>query len=225
MKGTGRLGSAYGEEPFDPGLHIGFSLRESRVICRHFASRGNALLAQIITDGVGQHKVSIGKTLHKSRCTQAIGPVIRKIGLAADKHSGDGRLQVIIHPESAHGVVHGGKDHHRCLVGIVSSDALIHVKKVSVALLDGFLAVALDRIAEVQENAQTSGRNTTSLIADFLCSPRRNITRCQIAKTRILAFEKVITILFYDGVRIERTLADSLRDCGVHRGPDPTVIA
>ena len=73
------------------------------------------------------------------------------------------RHQVVVHPQAAHGVVDGGIDAHRHLVGIFAGDALVHVEQVAVALLDDVLAEALDGVAEIEDRRRGRFRRRRGL--------------------------------------------------------------
>ena len=96
--------------------------------------------------------------------------MIREIRLAEDVEAGDVRHQVVVHPEAAHGVVHGGVDHHRSLIGILTGDFLIHLEEVAVAGADGVLAEALGGIPEIEIDAEAGGGDAAAVVAGFLGS-------------------------------------------------------
>ena len=46
-----------------------------------------------------------------------------------------GGHQFVVYPDTAHGVVDGGVDHHRSLIGVVVGDLLIHLEEVTITSL------------------------------------------------------------------------------------------
>jgi len=82
---------------------------------------------QVVVHGVGQDEVAVGQG------TQAVGAVVGEVGLSGDVEARDVGLQVVVHPQATHRVVHGGVDAHGDLVGVVPGDALVHLEQVAVA--------------------------------------------------------------------------------------------
>ena len=101
---------------------------------------------QVAADGVRNDKVAVGQALHQGAGAQAVGAVIREVGLTQDEQAGDGAHQVVIHPEAAHGVVEGRIDHHGRFIGILGHDLFIHLEEIAVFGFDLGLAQALDGI-------------------------------------------------------------------------------
>ena len=81
---------------------------------------------------------------------------------------GDGRLQVVVNPEPAHGVVDSGENLHGCLVRIVTGDFFIHLEEVAVARADDIFSEALNSVLEIQINAEAGWGNSAAFIADLL---------------------------------------------------------
>ncbi len=91
---------------------------------------------QVVADGVRDDEIAVGEALHQRAGAQAVGAVIGKIRFADDEQAGDGRHQVVIHPQAAHGVVNRGINAHGDLIRIFAGDALVHFEEVAVALFD-----------------------------------------------------------------------------------------
>jgi len=121
-----------------------------------------------VADGLGDHEVAVGEPLHQGAGAEAVGAVVREVGLADDVQAGQGALQVVVDPETAHGVVRGRIDAHGHLVGVLPRDLLIHVEEVAVALADGVLAQARDGVREVEIDASSHGPYPAALVADLL---------------------------------------------------------
>ena len=111
-------------------------------------------LGQVLANGIGQHKVTIGQTLHEGTCPQSIGTMIRKVGLSNHKQSWDVTHKVIIHPKPAHGVMYRRVNRHWVLVGIGTGDLFVHIKKIAITLTDNILAHAIDGISKIQINSK-----------------------------------------------------------------------
>ena len=79
-------------------------------------------------------------------------------------------LRVVVDPEAAHRVVHGGVDAHRHLVGVLVGDLLVHLEQVAVLLRDGVLAEALDRVAEVEVDAEAGLADAAPVVAASLAA-------------------------------------------------------
>ena len=126
------------------------------------------LRGEVVAEGVGNHEITIGQTLHEGAGSEAVCTVIREIRLPEHMQAGDVAHVVIVHPEAAHRVVNGRVDAHGTLVGIFSGDVLIHLEEVAVAFLDGFLTKTLDGIGEIQIDAEPAGADSPALVAGFL---------------------------------------------------------
>ena len=150
--------------------------------------------------------------------------MVGEIRLSADEETGDGTLEVVVHPETAHGVVDGRENHHGGAVGIVTGDALVHLEEVPVAFLDSLFAVALDGVAEIEEDTESGGSDPVTGIAEFLGSTRGNIAGREVAEAGIFAFEVVIAFALGDviGINLSSRIWQRLRILGC---PDASVIA
>ena len=40
------------------------------------------LVAEVVLDSVGEHEVTVGKTLHEGRCAETVGAVVGEVALA-----------------------------------------------------------------------------------------------------------------------------------------------
>ncbi len=225
VEGTGGLGAADGHEFFDAAFHSGFDFIEGGVVGGDGSGGGDALFAEVVAHGVGEDEVAVGKALHEGGGTEAVGAVVGEVCLAADEEAGDGALEVVVHPEAAHGIVNGGEDHHGSAVGVVSGDAFIHFEEVAVAFLDGFFAVALDGVAEVEEDAESGGGHAVSGIAEFLGGAGGDVAGCEITEAGVFAFEVVVAFVLGDVVGVEFPGADFGGGGGIFGRPDASVVA
>src|SRR4030095_11206480 len=89
-------------------------------------------------------------------------------------------------------------DAHRHVVGVLTGDALVHLEQIAVPLADDMLAQAPDRIAEVEVHPLAAGADPPAFIAHPLGGTGADVTRYQVAVTRVYAFEKIIAILCED---------------------------
>src|SRR5579864_4318022 len=175
-------------------------------------------LGDVIADGVGNNEVAVGEPLHQRAGAEAIRAVIGEIGLADNEQAGDGAHQVVIHPESAHGVVDGRIDAHRDLVGILVGDALVHLEEVAVALANHIDAEAADGIGEIQVDAESGFADAAAFVADGLGIARSDVAGDQVAEAGIAALEIIIAIAF--GYLAGRAFVARL-----FRHPDTAVVA
>ena len=130
------------EEAVDATLHIllcGFKFGE---VGRE-AGHGD-LVGQIVLDGVGEHEVTIGKTLHEGRSTEAVGTVVGEVTFTDGEQTLDGGHQFVVYPNATHRVVDGGEDLHRSVVGAFVGDFFVHVEEVAVACFDFVTTKVLD---------------------------------------------------------------------------------
>ncbi len=80
-------------------------------------------------------------------------------------------MQVVVHPQAAHGVVDGGVNPHGNLVGVLIGDALVHVEQVVVAIADGLLAQPPNGVGKVKIDPQPGVAYTTAFVAHSFCVP------------------------------------------------------
>ena len=107
--------------------------------------------------------------------------MVGEVALADGKQSRDGGLQLVVHPDTTHGVMDGGEDHHGMIVihtvtgeslltGIDIGNLLIHVEEVAIALTNLIDTQTLDGLAEVQEHGQARIVHTEALVTTLLGS-------------------------------------------------------
>src|SRR4028118_353093 len=101
-----------------------------------------------------------------------VGAVVGEVRLTDHEQAGDGRLQVVVDPQTAHRVVDRRVDPHGDLVGVLTRDLGVHVEEVAVLGLDGRPAQPLDGLGEVEVDAQAAGADAAALVADVLRLPR-----------------------------------------------------
>ena len=115
------------------------------------------LVSEVVLDGVRQYEVTVGQALHKSRGTETVSTVVREVTLTDSKQTRDGGLQLVVNPDTTHGVVDSWEDHHRLvvlhavdLVGEVAGehvgDLLIHLEEVTITLHDLVDAETVDTL-------------------------------------------------------------------------------
>ena len=100
------------------------------------------------------------------------------------------------------------KDHHWSLIRIVTRDALIHVKKITVELFDRILTVTLNRVAEIEEYTETSASDAATFVTGFLRCSRGNVPRCKITETRVFTLKEVISLVLGHRIWVNFDLAD-----------------
>ena len=81
-----------------------------------------------MADGVRNHEIAVGQTLHQRARAKAISAVIGKVGFAEHEQARDRAHQIVIHPRPTHRVMDSGIDAHRCAIGIFAGDLLVHVE-------------------------------------------------------------------------------------------------
>ena len=177
-------------------------------------------VGEVVANGVRQHEVAVGQTLHQRRGAEAVGAVVGEVGLTGDEQAGDRRHQVVVDPDAAHDVVHGGVDAHRHLVGVLTRDPLVHVEEVVVLLLDAVAAETLDGGGEVEVDTAADSvdlrADPAALVADVLRGPRRDVARDQVAEGRVDPLEVVVAVLLGDvtGVLVAVGLVLRAPRCG-----------
>ena len=72
---------------------------------------------EVVADAVRNDEIPVGEPLHQRAGSQAVGAMIGEVGFANHKQAGDRALQVVVHPQAAHGVVNGGVNAHGTLYG------------------------------------------------------------------------------------------------------------
>ena len=94
--------------------------------------------------------------------------MIRKIRFAERKQTGHVTHQIVIHPQPAHRVMHGGVNSHRYFVGVFAGDLFVNFKQISVAFPNCVLAEAFDCVGKVEIDTASAGADTSAFIANFL---------------------------------------------------------
>ena len=150
-----------GKEAFDAFAHMlfgGFKFGKFR------REAGNSdLVGEIVLDRVGQHEVSIGQSLHKSRSAEAVGTVIGEVTFTDGEQTINGGHELVVHPDTAHRVVDGGENLHGCFVGALVGDFFVHVEEVTVARSDLIAAEVADGLREVEIDSQAGVVHTEAL--------------------------------------------------------------
>ena len=171
----------------------------------------------------GQHEVAVGEALHEGARAEAVGAVVGEVRLAGDEEARDARLEVVVDPQAAHRVVHGGVDAHRHLVGVLARDPLVHVEQVAVLLRDGLGAHPLEGVGEVEVDAAAEvadlGADAAALVADVLGLTARDVARHEVAERGVDPLEVVVAVLLGDLARVLLAVG------GVLRHPDAAVVA
>ena len=120
--------------------------------------------------------------------------MVREVGLTEHVQTGDGGHQVVVHPQTTHGVVRSGINHHRLLVGVHVGNLLVHLEEVAVLAVNPLLAHAVDGILEVKEHAAAGVSHTTLVVASLLGCTGGNITRSQVTEGGVLALQIIVAI-------------------------------
>ncbi len=197
--------------------------------------RPHSLIGQVVLNGVGQHEVAVGQTLHQGRSTQTVGTVVGEVALTDSEQAGDGGLQLVVNPDTTHCVVDSGIDHHGLvvlhaidLVGQVAGehvgDLLIHLKQVAVALHDDVESQTVDRLREVQIDGQTSVVHAEALVAALLGGTAGHVARNEVAEGGIAALQIVVAVLLGNVPRLDLVLLQLLGVLNLLRHPDTTVV-
>ena len=145
--------------------------------------------------------------------------MIGEVGLAQHEQARDVRHQVIVHPQAAHGVVHGRENPHRHLVGALRGDLVVDVEEVAVTLPHAVFAQAGDRVGKIQINSEPARAHTAALVTDALRGPRRDVARAEVAERRIHPLEVIIALILRNRSRLLEPVS------GFFRHPNPAVVA
>ena len=168
--------------------------------------------------GVGEDEVAVGQALHQGGGPEAVGAVVGEVRLPAHQEPRDRAHEVVVHPEPAHRVVRGREDAHRDLVGVLVGDPLVHLEEVPVLLADLRRPEPLDRVGEVEVDAQAARAHAAALVADLLGRAGGDVAGGEVAVGRVLPLEVVVALVLGDLVR-RPVVARLLRD------PDAPVVA
>ncbi len=210
-------------EAVHASAHIGFGLVELGTFGLDFADIN--LVGEVVLEGVGKNEIAVGQALHEGAGTETVGTVVAEVGLTRCEEAGDGGLQLVVDPEAAHGVVHGGVDHHRVLVGVHVDNLLVHLEEVAVFLLHHIAAQTLDGVGEVEVDGQTRGPNAVAGIAALLGGAAGDVARHQVAEGRIAALEVVVAVLLGNVEGGLLAAADGLGVLFLLGNPDAAVVA
>lgn len=199
VEGVGSAVAVDGEQQVQPVLGVGDDLFDSGV-------RGVDLVVvrvagQVVVDGRRQDEVAVGEALHQRGSAEAVGAVVGEVGLADGEEAGDGGLEVVVDPESAHRVVHGRVDPHRGLVRVLRGDPRVHVEEVAVLLLDLGPAHPLDGLGEVEVDALAAGADAAALVADVLRGAGGDVAGHEVAEGGVDALQVVVALVLGDLVR------------------------
>ena len=150
--------------------------------------------------------------------------MIREVALADGEEALDGGLQLVVYPDAAHGVVAGGEDHHRCLVGIVVRDHLVHIEQVAVAVANHVGTQAFDGILEVEVYG-VAGTYAVAGVAALLGGTRCDVAGAEVTEGRVAALQIEVAVVVGDVGRAFLAGADSLGVLFLLRHPDAAVVA
>ncbi len=157
--------------------------------------------------------------MHESTGSKAVGSVVGEVGFPYDKESGNGALQIVVYPETTHGVVRGWVDPHRLLVGIFTGNAFVNIKEVAIAFTDCRLTQSLNGISKIQVNTAFSRSYTAAIVTSFFCRTGGNVTGSKVTKAGILAFQEIVAIFF------RNVTGRLLTVCLIFRNPDTSIIS
>ena len=182
-------------------------------------ARARLLAGEVVPDRVGDDEITVGQTLHERARAEAVGAVVGEIGLAEHEEPGDVGHQVVVHPEAAHRVVHGGVDAHRRLVPALGGDLVVNVEEITVALAHPVFTEAANRVREIQIHAETGLAGAAALVTHALGGARGDVARGEIAEAGIHPLEIVVAVSLGDAVRVLAGILFLLRR------PDAAVVA
>ena len=199
-----------------------FSSSKLRQVGRE--ARYGDLVSQIVLDGVRQYEVAIGQTLHQGRSTQTVGTMVREVALADGEQTLDRGHQFVVHPDTTHGVVDGGIDHHRVVVGADVGNLLVHVEEVAIALSYYVLAQTVDSLREVEEYSQTGIVYAEALVAALFSSTAGYVTRYEVTEGRVATLQVVVAVLFRNILTLQGTFLQLLGILQFLGHPDTTIV-
>ena len=216
------FGSLDREDFINPVADGLFRLSEFRSI--RVSLRLRKLMGQIVADGVGKNEVTIGQALHQGGSTETVSTMVGEVGFTDGIETRNGRLEIIVNPETAHGIVDGRIDHHRLLPRRRGSNLLIHLEEVSIALLNPLMTETLDSIGKIKEHSQTCFIHAESGVATFLRSTGSDVTGNQITESRITAFEIIVATILRNLGSLDFVLAEFHHIFQILRNPDAAVV-
>ena len=172
--------------------------------------------------------------------------MVGEVRLTRCEQTRNGCLQVVINPDTTHGVVHRRIDLHWRFVRVVVGNLLIHLEEVTVFVAHHFFtkrshlvvrrvfdaayfrlcfSVTHDSAAEIEENSFTCFVYTIPFIAAFFRCARCYIARNEVTKRWVSALEVVVTIFFRNLNRFLAAVADGFNIFKFSRNPDAAIVA
>ena len=238
-----RLVALYGEKFGDSVANVLFGFVEFRQVGRD-RTRVN-LVGQVVAYRIRQHEITVGQTLHQGRSAQAVGAVVGEVALADRIAAFYRGHQFVVHPDTAHRIVHGRIDHHRGHIRIIVGDHLVHLEKVSVfffhhfpskvvylllrrvfdALLVRFdSSIAVNSVFEVQIHSLACSVHTVTGVAALFGGTRSHVARNEVAESRIAAFQIKVAVCVGNIGRFFLAGLDRLGILFFSRYPDTAVV-
>ncbi len=144
--------------------------------------------------GGGDDEVAIAETLHEGGCTQAVCTVVGEVGFTKDVQTRYGGHEVVVNPETTHGVVACRVNHHGFFVWVNVGDFFVHFEEVAVLAVNPFFAHAFDAVLEVEEDTKSCLGDAALVITGFLSSTGGDVTWGQVTEGWVLAFEVVVAV-------------------------------
>ena len=176
------------------------------------------LVAEVVLNGVRQHKVTIGQTLHKGRSTQAVGTVVREVTLTNGEQTRNVGREFVVNPKTTHCVVNGGVNHHRVgifdavvalahyLAGLNVGDFFVHVEEVAITLEHHVDAQTADSLSKVEVYGKASVVHTKAGVATLLGSTRSYVAGNEVTESGVTAFKIVVAVGLVDVGRLDFAL-------------------
>ena len=181
-------------------------------------------MGQVVADGVREDEVTVGQALHEGGSAETVAAVVGEVRFADGVQARDGGLEVVVHPETAHGVVDGRIDHHRLLPRGRGGDLLVHLEEVAVALFHALVTQALDGVGEIEEHGEAGLVHAVAGVAALLGGAGSDVTGNQVAEGRIAALQVVVAALLRNLGRLDLVLAELEDILHVVRHPDAAVV-
>ena len=157
---------------------------------------------KVAADGVRDDEVAVCQALHEGRSTETVGAVDREVSFAENEKTRHVAHEVVVNPETAHGVVRCRVHTHRPLVAILIGNLLIHLEKVAVTLPDRIFAQTLDGVGKVKIDTTTARTDTATIVTLLFGSTGGDITGSKVTVARVLALKVVVTIIFGNFARM-----------------------
>jgi len=199
MEAVCSAGAVDGEQFFEPCFCVGNGFFEFGVLSGQFGLFGRR---EVVSNGIRQNEITVGQTLHQRACAEAVGAMVREVGLTDDMQTWEVGHEVIVHPEAAHGIVDGGIDAHGHGIRVFPGDGGIHVKQVAIALGDDFFAEAGNGVCEVEIDAASGRANAAALVAHLFGCTRGNVARAEVAIAGVFALQIIVSVSFWNACRV-----------------------